>query len=90
MDRFRRKTSELYVFSPVGDRRGKKRNKIGGLAMLRMAISFLVLALIAGVLGFGGIAAVSVDIARVLFMVFLILFAVAFVFHVLRGKAPPV
>jgi uncharacterized membrane protein YtjA (UPF0391 family) len=58
--------------------------------MLRMAISFLVLALIAGVLGFGGIAAVSVDIARVLFMVFLILFAIACVFHVLRGKAPPV
>ncbi|HEX2751697.1 MAG TPA: DUF1328 domain-containing protein, partial [Alphaproteobacteria bacterium] len=48
------------------------------------------LALIAGVLGFGGIAAVSVDIARILFMVFLVLFIVAAVFHVLRGKAPPV
>lgn len=42
--------------------------------MLGWAITFLVVALIAGVLGFGGIAGTSVGIAKVLFFVFLILF----------------
>lgn len=58
--------------------------------MLNWAISFLVLALIAGILGFGGIAAVSVDIAKILFVVFLVLFLVASIVHALRGRAPPV
>lgn len=58
--------------------------------MLHWAISFLVLALIAAVLGFGGIAAISVEIAQILFVVFLILFIVSAIVHVLRGKAPPV
>jgi uncharacterized membrane protein YtjA (UPF0391 family) len=35
--------------------------------MLRYAVVFLVVALIAGVLGFGGIASGAVDIARILF-----------------------
>ena len=41
--------------------------------MLRWAISFLVLALIAAVFGFGGIAAMSMDAARILFFVFIVL-----------------
>ncbi|HRI76065.1 MAG TPA: DUF1328 domain-containing protein [Alphaproteobacteria bacterium] len=58
--------------------------------MLRAALGFLILAVIAGVLGFGGIAALSVDIARILVIVFLLLFVVAMVMHALRGRAPPV
>lgn len=58
--------------------------------MLRTALGFLILAVIAGLLGFGGIAALSVDIARILVFVFLLLFAVAMIMHALRGKAPPV
>lgn len=58
--------------------------------MLRAAFTFLVLAIIAGFLGFGGIAALSVDIARILVILFLILFAIAMVMHALRGKPPPV
>lgn len=58
--------------------------------MLRAAFGFLVLAIIAGIFGFGGIAALSVDIARILVFLFLILFAVAMVMHALRGKTPPV
>lgn len=57
--------------------------------MLQWALTFLVLALIAGVLGFGGVAAVSVDMARILFIVFLVLFLVSAVVHALRGKSPP-
>lgn len=57
--------------------------------MLQWALTFLVLALIAGVLGFGGVAAMSIEIARILFVIFIVLFIVAAVMHALRGKAPP-
>lgn len=58
--------------------------------MLRWTIIFLVLALIAGVLGFGNIAGVSTDIARILFLIFVVLFIVAALVNALRGRTPPV
>jgi len=45
--------------------------------MLAWTIIFLVVALIAGVLAFGGIASTASGVARVLFFVFLVLFAVS-------------
>jgi uncharacterized membrane protein YtjA (UPF0391 family) len=51
-----------------------------GVVMLHYTIVFLVIALIAGVLGFTGIAGASVGIAKILFFVFLILFAASFIF----------
>jgi uncharacterized membrane protein YtjA (UPF0391 family) len=57
--------------------------------MLQWAITFLVIALIAAVLGFSNIAAVSVDISRLIFVVFIILFLIAAVMHALRGIPPP-
>ena len=44
--------------------------------MLRWAIIFLVVAIIAAVLGFGGIAGAATDIARVLALIFAVLFLV--------------
>jgi uncharacterized membrane protein YtjA (UPF0391 family) len=41
--------------------------------MLRLALVFLVVALIAGLFGFGFVAAMSYDIAKVLFFVFIVL-----------------
>jgi uncharacterized membrane protein YtjA (UPF0391 family) len=48
--------------------------------MLRWAVTFLIIAIVAGVFGFGGIAAAATDMARVLFFIFLVLFVVALVF----------
>ncbi len=48
--------------------------------MLSWALTFLVIALIAAALGFGGIAGTSVGIAKLLFFVFLILFVVSLLF----------
>jgi uncharacterized membrane protein YtjA (UPF0391 family) len=48
--------------------------------MLNLAITCLVIALIAALLGFGGIAGSFVGIAKILFVVFLILAVVAFFF----------
>ena len=49
----------------------------GDDAMLNWALTFLVVALIAGVLGFGGIAGTAVGIAKIIFLVFLIAFVVS-------------
>ena len=47
--------------------------------MLRWALIFLIVALVAAVFGFGGIAADAAWIAKILFVVFLILFVVSLV-----------
>ena len=54
--------------------------------MLRLGIVFLVIALIAAFLGFGGVAALSWEGAKILFVVFLILAVVSFVGHGLRRR----
>lgn len=56
--------------------------------MLSWALAFFILAIIAGVLGFGGIAGASVGIAKTLFFVFLILLVVSAVFGAIRGRPP--
>jgi uncharacterized membrane protein YtjA (UPF0391 family) len=48
--------------------------------MLGWAIAFLVIALIAGVFGFGFVASASVGIAKILFFVFLVLFVLSLIF----------
>jgi uncharacterized membrane protein YtjA (UPF0391 family) len=58
------------------------------LDMLRAALVFLVIALIAGVLGLFRVEAVSSTVAWYLFVIFLILFVVSLIFGGLRR--PPV
>jgi uncharacterized membrane protein YtjA (UPF0391 family) len=48
--------------------------------MLHYAVVFFVIALIAALFGFGGIAAGAVGIAQTLFFVFLVLAVVSFLF----------
>lgn len=50
--------------------------------MLSYALTFLIVALIAGVLGFGVVAGTAATIAKVLFIVFLVLFVASLI----RGK----
>src|SRR5215469_8475814 len=60
----------------------------GEAAMLRWAIGFFVVALIAAVLGFGGIAAAAAGIAKFIFYIFVILFLASLLAHLLRGNRP--
>jgi uncharacterized membrane protein YtjA (UPF0391 family) len=53
--------------------------------MLRLAVVFLVIALIAAFLGFGGVAALSWEGAKILFVIFLILAVLSFAGHGYRG-----
>jgi uncharacterized membrane protein YtjA (UPF0391 family) len=47
--------------------------------MLNLAITFLVIALIAAVLGFGVLAGTAMEIAKILFLVFIVLFIISFI-----------
>lgn len=47
--------------------------------MLRWALGFLIVAIIAAMLGFGGVAAASAGIAKVLFFIFLVGFVITLV-----------
>jgi len=55
--------------------------------MLRWALIFLIIALIAGAFGFTGVAAGAVTIARVLFGIFLVVFVVLLVMGLMAGRA---
>ncbi len=48
--------------------------------MFGWVVTFLVIALIAGVLGFGGIAGASIEIAKIIFFVALVLFVLSLIF----------
>jgi uncharacterized membrane protein YtjA (UPF0391 family) len=58
--------------------------------MLGWALTFLVVALIAAVLGFGGIAGLSIEIAKIIFFVAIVLFLISVVIGLLRGRSPTV
>ena len=53
--------------------------------MLRYALIFFVVALIAALFGFGGIAAGATEIAKVLFFIFVVLFVISLVAGLIRG-----
>jgi uncharacterized membrane protein YtjA (UPF0391 family) len=52
--------------------------------MLRWALIFFVVALIAAVLGFTGIALAAAGVAKILFYIFVILFVLSLLGHVAR------
>ena len=54
--------------------------------MLHYAVVFFVIALVAALFGFTGIAAGAVEIAKILFFIFLLLFVVSLVFGLMRRK----
>jgi uncharacterized membrane protein YtjA (UPF0391 family) len=58
--------------------------------MLYYAALFFVVALVAALFGFGGIAAGAVEIAKILFFVFLVLFVVSLVAGLMRRGGPRV
>jgi uncharacterized membrane protein YtjA (UPF0391 family) len=57
-----------------------------GRVMLSWVVTFLVVALIAGILGFGGIAGASVEIAKIIFFIAVVLFLVSAVVGLARGR----
>lgn len=56
--------------------------------MLGWAVTFLVIALIAAVFGFTGIASASAGIAQILFFIFLALFVITLIVRAFQGRPP--
>jgi uncharacterized membrane protein YtjA (UPF0391 family) len=54
--------------------------------MLHYAAVFFVIALVAAVFGFGGIAAGATEIAKILFFIFLVVFVVTLIMGLIRRK----
>jgi uncharacterized membrane protein YtjA (UPF0391 family) len=54
--------------------------------MLHYALVFLLIAIVAAIFGFGGIAVTSAYIAKILFFIFLVLFLVSLVTHLGRRR----
>jgi len=54
--------------------------------MLYYALVFLVVALVAGMLGFGFVAFAAAGMAKILFFIFLIMFFVSIIVHTGRGR----
>ena len=54
--------------------------------MLKWAIIFLVISLVAGYLGFTDVAAGARGIAKILFYIFIVIFLIILIFGVFLGK----
>jgi uncharacterized membrane protein YtjA (UPF0391 family) len=65
---------ELSAFPRIHTSRTRE-----GFVMLRWALIFLVLGLVAAALGFGGIAGASIGIAKFLFFLFIAIFVIMLV-----------
>jgi uncharacterized membrane protein YtjA (UPF0391 family) len=58
--------------------------------MLGWAVTFLIVALIAGLLGFGVVAGVAIEAAKIVFFVAIVLFAISVIAGLIRGRTPTV
>jgi uncharacterized membrane protein YtjA (UPF0391 family) len=54
--------------------------------MLGWVVTFLIIALIAGILGFGGIAGASIEIAKAIFFIAVVLFLISAVVGLARRR----
>lgn len=57
--------------------------------MLRWSLAFFIVAILAALLGFGGIASGSAEIARILFFFFVVVFLVSLIWGLLTGRRLP-
>jgi uncharacterized membrane protein YtjA (UPF0391 family) len=57
--------------------------------MLYWALVFLLISLVAALFGFSGVAAVFGGFAQLLFYIFIALFLVTLILHLVRGRGPP-
>jgi uncharacterized membrane protein YtjA (UPF0391 family) len=70
----------------IDSRCSKQKVETEVRVMLSWVVTFLVIALIAGILGFGGIAGASIEIAKVIFFIAVVLFLISAVVGLARGR----
>ncbi len=57
--------------------------------MLNWVVTFLLLAIVAAVFGFGGLAGTFANIAQFLAVIFLMLFVASLIYGMVTGRRPP-
>jgi uncharacterized membrane protein YtjA (UPF0391 family) len=57
--------------------------------MLGWALTFLLVAIIAALFGFGVVATAAAGIAQILFVIFIVLFLASLIYHLVSGRRPP-
>lgn len=67
----------------------RRVNPTNGGSMLYYSLVFLVIAIIAGILGFGVVAFAAAELARICFFVFIVLFLVSLIAPRFRGSSAP-
>jgi uncharacterized membrane protein YtjA (UPF0391 family) len=55
--------------------------------MFGWVVTFLIVALIAGILGFGGVAGASIEVAKIIFFIAVVLFLISAVVGLARGRS---
>ena len=78
LPRFQRVNGTFFLSTSTMPKNAKEAQMLG------WALTFLVVALIAAVLGFSGVAAISVEIAQLLVIVFLVLFVGTLILRAIR------
>jgi uncharacterized membrane protein YtjA (UPF0391 family) len=63
---------------------GSQHQPVKEVTMLQAAAVFFIIAIIAAIFGFGGIAAGATEIAKILFFIFLIVFIVSLIMGLMR------
>jgi uncharacterized membrane protein YtjA (UPF0391 family) len=74
----------MFTVALMSKRKVKTENR--GRVMLSWVVTFLIVALIAGILGFGGVAGASIEIAKLIFFIAVVLFLVSAVVGLARGR----
>jgi uncharacterized membrane protein YtjA (UPF0391 family) len=82
-------TSTVFVLIRLCDKEisqwaTKLRLDLAEVTMLYWALIFLIVAIVAAIFGFGGVAVASAGIAKILFFIFLVLFIVSLIFRGVR------
>jgi len=54
--------------------------------MLKWIIIFLILAIIAGIFGFGGIETAAISIAKILFFICIVAFLISLILHIFQSR----
>ena len=58
--------------------------------MLYWALVFLLIAIVAAVFGFGGVAVAATGIAKILFFIFIVIFLISLFFGLSARRRPPI
>ena len=65
----------------------REYNNFKEYTMLGWSIAFFILAIIAGLFGFTGLAVAMAGVAQILFVVFLVLLVLSFIVRALKGRS---